>query len=50
MKLKLVLSAWLFAALNVNADVIESPNGMISVDFQIKMVCLHTRLIIRESQ
>lgn len=36
MKLKLVLSAWLFAALNVNADVIESPNGMISVDFQIK--------------
>lgn len=36
MKLKLIISALLFAALNVNADVITSPGGIVTVDFLIK--------------
>lgn len=36
MKLKLIISALLFSALNVDADVVTSPNGAISIDFQVK--------------
>lgn len=36
MKLKLIISALLFSALNVDADVITSPNGIVSIDFQLK--------------
>lgn len=36
MKLKLIISALLFTALNVSADVITSPNGMVTLDFQVK--------------
>lgn len=36
MKLKLIISALLFSALNVNADVVTSPNGIVSIDFQLK--------------
>lgn len=36
MKLKLIISALLFSALNVDADVVTSPNGIVSIDFQLK--------------
>lgn len=36
MKLKLIVSALLFSALNVDADVVTSPNGIVSIDFQLK--------------
>lgn len=36
MKLKLIVSALLFSALNVDADVVTSPNGVVSIDFQLK--------------
>lgn len=36
MKLKLIISALLFSALNVDADVVASPNGIVSIDFQLK--------------
>lgn len=36
MKLKLIISALLFSALNVDADVVISPNGIVSIDFQLK--------------
>ena len=36
MKLKLIISALLFSALNVDADVVTSPNGVVSIDFQLK--------------
>lgn len=36
MKLKLIVSALLFSALNVDADVVTSPNGIVSFDFQLK--------------
>mgnify|MGYP002656629453 FL=1 len=36
MKLKLIISAFLFSALNVDADVVTSPNGIVSIDFQLK--------------
>ena len=36
MKLKLIISALLFSALNVDADVVTSPNGIDSIDFQLK--------------
>ncbi|WP_337560513.1 glycoside hydrolase family 97 protein [Phocaeicola plebeius] len=36
MKLKLIISALLFSALNVDADVVTSPNGIVSIDFQVK--------------
>lgn len=35
MKLKLIISALLFSALNVDADVVTSPNGIVSIDFQL---------------
>lgn len=36
MRLKLIISALLFSALNVDADVVTSPNGIVSIDFQLK--------------
>lgn len=36
MKLRLIISALLFSALNVDADVVTSPNGIVSIDFQLK--------------
>ena len=36
MKLKLIISALLFSALNVDADVVTSPNGIVSIDFRLK--------------
>lgn len=36
MKLKFIISALLFSALNVDADVVTSPNGIVSIDFQLK--------------
>lgn len=36
MKLKLIISALLFSALNVDADVVTSPNGIVSIHFQLK--------------
>lgn len=36
MKLKLIISALLFSVLNVDADVVTSPNGIVSIDFQLK--------------
>lgn len=36
MKLKLIISALLFSALNVDADVVTSHNGIVSIDFQLK--------------
>lgn len=36
MKLKLIISALLFSALNVDADVVTLPNGIVSIDFQLK--------------
>lgn len=36
MKLKLIISALLFSTLNVDADVVTSPNGIVSIDFQLK--------------
>lgn len=36
MKLKLIISALLFSALNVDADVVTSPNGIVSINFQLK--------------
>lgn len=36
MKLQLIISALLFSALNVDADVVTSPNGIVSIDFQLK--------------
>ena len=36
MKLKLIISALLFSALNVDADVVTSTNGIVSIDFQLK--------------
>lgn len=36
MKLKLIVSVLLFSALNVDADVVTSPNGIVSIDFQLK--------------
>lgn len=34
--IKLIISALLFSALNVDADVVTSPNGIVSIDFQLK--------------
>ena len=31
-----IISALLFSALNVDADVVTSPNGIVSIDFQLK--------------
>ena len=36
MKLKLIIFVLLFSALNVDADVVTSPNGIVSIDFQLK--------------
>ena len=36
MKLRLIISALLFTSLTAGADVITSPNGTVSIDFQVK--------------
>lgn len=56
MKLKLIISALLFSALNVDADVVTSPNGIVSIDFQLKngiptyKVDYKGKLVIKESR